>query len=390
MGFHQQRCVRAAAAGAAMGALAALAGCGGGGGGGDLSATGPSYVSWTGNANGEVVVDANNEEFRIDAASRQVADRTGTLASGLTVDANARILDAGTPVGQVQTVDGTGGSRIAAFRCSDGSAMDISFRVDKTYTYSCAGAGSGAGSGGPGSSGGSTGGTASGSASYATFTGSSNGTVVLDSDSERFQVDQGTRNVVDRSGVQLGDLLVDTSGNVVWRGSTIGAVTLANGSNGSQVAVFSCSNGAGMNLTVSVSQWTYSCGGGTASGGSSSGASSGSGSGSGGAPSRSFISWTGSANGESVVDASGDFFKFNSATRCLYSENRDIEYRNFCLGSQNTVVFQGSTYQVSRVISVAGTCITALTTSSGHYADIVTGGDQVDQISASSLRPEGC
>ena len=62
-------------------ALTGLVGCGGGGGGGD-SLTGPDYVTWNGSTNGDVVVDANNEEFRVDAETRQVEEIRRTLAVG--------------------------------------------------------------------------------------------------------------------------------------------------------------------------------------------------------------------------------------------------------------------------------------------------------------------
>lgn len=260
-----------------------LVGCGGGGGD---SLTGPDYVTWNGSTNGDVVVDANNEEFRIDADTRQVVDRSGAQAGGLTVDGEARVLDGGVPVGSVQSVTGSGGTPIAAFRCNDGSAMDIAFYVDNTYSYGCAGSGSGTSSG--------------------------------------------------------------------------GAPVAGGGTNPS----------------------------GGATGGSSGGSSGGSGTS--GSQTRSFITWTGSSNGESVVDASGDFFKFNSATRCLYSENRDTEYDNFCLSGGATVVFEGTVYRVTRVRSTANTCITALTTADGDYADIVTGPDSIDRIQDSDLQPESC
>lgn len=362
----------------------AAVGCGGGGGDEALTPSGTgsaAYVRWVDSANGDVVVDADNEQYRVAADGRQIEDRSGKQARGMTVDGDARILVNGRAVGSVQLVEGTSGVRIAAFKCNDGRSMDITFQADNTYSYACAGADGGS----PGGAGAGAGTGAPDAAGYLSFNGSANGTVVLDSDNERFQVAADTRAVVDRSGVRLSGLTVDAGGNVLRNGSSIGGVVLSAGANGASVAVFRCNNGTGMDLTVGVDGWGHACG----SSGATDGGNNGGGSGGG---TRSFITWNGSANGDVVVDASDDLFKFNSSNGCLYSVNRDTEYGNFCLASADgfTVNFNGTRYTVTRIRSTTNTCITGLLTADGYYADIVTGSDRVDSISTSAKRPASC
>lgn len=372
---------------------AGLSGCGGGGGGDDgigegSGDTGTAYVNWVDSANGNVVVDADNEEYRVSADGRQIEDRSGRRASGMTVDADARVVVNGEVVGQVQLVDATGGGRIAALRCTDGSAMDVTFHVDNTYSYACAGTGAGA----PGGAGAGAGTGEPDAAGYLNFIGNSNGTVVLDSENERFQVAADTRTVVDRSNVRLSGLMVDANGNVLRNGTVIGGVVLTNGSTGGMVAVFRCNNGGDMDLTVGVQGWGHACGApGSAGNGAGSGGNTGDNDGTGGGgATRTYIRWNGSANGEVVLDASDDPFKFNSATRCLYSVNRDTEYDNFCLAGENTVNFDGTFYTVSRILSTRNTCITGLLTADGYKADIVTGGNRIDSIRPTTERPVSC
>lgn len=361
-----------------------VVGCGGGGEDeGSGSGTG-GYVNWNNSTNGAVVVDADNEEFRVVSDSRQIEDRSGKQARGMTVDSDARVFVEGRQVGVVQLVDGSNGTKIAAFRCLNGSAMDITFQADNTYSYACAAPASGGSTG----AGAATGTGGADSTGYLTFQGNGNGTVVLDSDDERFQVAAATRTVVDRSGVRLSGLVVDSGGNVLRNGVTIGAVTLASGTGGSPVAVFSCNNGSRMNLTVGVQGWGQTCASDSTGAGNQAGGSTG---GSSGGQSRSFITWTGSANGEVVLDASNDPFKFNSATRCLYSVNRDMEYGNFCLASGSaSISFGGTTYSVTRLLSTSNTCIVGLTTADGYKADIVTDATRIDNIRATTDRPVAC
>jgi len=100
-----------------------------------------------------------------------------------------------------------------------------------------------------------------------------------------------------------------------------------------------CSNKTGMTITVDSRGWTDSCtqtgspsnpitNGNNGSPGTNTG-----GGGSTNPPTASFINWSNSVNGEYVQDASGDFFAFNSQSRCLYSVNTQQEYNNACLNS---------------------------------------------------------
>lgn len=103
--------------------LASLsAGCGGGGGSSGNSST-LSFVSWTGSANGVVVLDANGDDIRFRADTKQM------YVGGLTI-LNARVsgfrvLVDGQDVGTVANVRSTQGNQITALVSLDGFYLDI-------------------------------------------------------------------------------------------------------------------------------------------------------------------------------------------------------------------------------------------------------------------------
>lgn len=61
--------------------------------GGDPDApAGPTYVTWTNSANGEVIKDATNENFRVRASNRVVVfDGNGRALGGTYVDTSANL-----------------------------------------------------------------------------------------------------------------------------------------------------------------------------------------------------------------------------------------------------------------------------------------------------------
>lgn len=126
---------------------AALTSTGGGGGGGG---GGSNYITWTGSANGTVILDAANNQFAVDASTGAVvALATTTTLTGLIVDSSANLLLNNSIIGGVYSAQSTTGSTIVVFNCSDGSGMTIS--VGATYTSTCGSGGGGGGGGGGGS-----------------------------------------------------------------------------------------------------------------------------------------------------------------------------------------------------------------------------------------------
>lgn len=263
-----------------------------------------------------------------------------------------------------------------------GQVSDFSCVIESCSSGGGSSTGTGTGSGGSGS----------GSSGYYSWNGSVNGTVVKDNDNESYQVRTSDGTVVDSTNTILTGLTVDSSANVRAGGSIVGYVGLAPAASSSgKVAVFYCSNGSYLDVVVT-STWTTRCGsgsssgGGTSTGGSSGGSSSG---GSSGGSSRSFYTWTGNANGEVVLDATDESFRFYTDTGCIYSDNTRTEYTNFCLSGAN-VYFSGSTYSVSRIRATNGSCIAGLLTSDGYYADIYTSAGRIQYIQKSSKRPVSC
>lgn len=269
---------------------------------------------------------------------------------------------------------------------SDFDNLGGSYRISASAGTS-SGNGSNSGSGSSGGSGG------SGGSGYITWTGSINGTIVKDADSENYQVRASDRVVVDPSGATLNELSVDSSANVVRSGQVVGYVGSLPASAGTgNVAVFFCSNGGLMNITTTATTWDHSCGtANNGSSGSNNGNSNngGNSNGSGNVP-RTFYTWTGSANGESVLDATNESFRFYDDNGCIYSDNTRTEYTNFCLSSGASVYFSGASYSVTRIRSTSGTCISGLLTADGYFADIYTSAGRIQYITKSSQRPIAC
>lgn len=84
----------------------------------------------------------------------------------------------------------------------------------------------------------------------------------------------------------------------------------------------------------------------------------------------SYISWTNSVNGESVIDASGDFVKFRSDSRNMVFGS--TEYTNMTVSSTGAkLVFNGNVVgTVLYIKSDSGSTITGLVCSDGTFMDI--------------------
>ena len=119
-------------------AAASLVACGGGVGGTDTSSSsGSTYVSWAGNANDTIVKDASNQSFAVSKSDRSVVYGSSEISLiGTKVDSNGNLSFQGVNVGSVSAVTSTSGSKIAQFKCIDGSALSFSI-ASSSWTYSC-------------------------------------------------------------------------------------------------------------------------------------------------------------------------------------------------------------------------------------------------------------
>ncbi len=262
------------------------------------------------------------------------------------------------------------------------------------------GSGSSGGSTGGGSTGGGStgGGSTGGSNNFITWTGSVNDTVIKDANNENFQVRASDRLVFDPSNSGLTGLTVNSSAQVLRNGQAIGYVgSLPSSSGGGNVAVFFCTNGSRLDIVTTSTSWDHNCGtsgGGSTGGGSTGGGNTGGGStgggNTGGGTSRGYYTWTGSANGEVVLDSTDERFRFYSDNGCIYSDNTRTEYTNFCLSGGATIYFSGSSYSVTKVRSTTGQCIAGLLTSDGWFADIFTSAGRIQYIQRGNRRPVSC
>lgn len=152
--------------------LFGLVACGGGGDGANSST---NYVTWANNANGTVIVDANNQRLSVSKVDRSVVMGPNEVTlTGTKVDSNGNVTYNGTLIGTVSATTSTSGSTIAMFKCTDGSAMSFSLSGN-SYSYSCASANSGTQSNGGSSNSNTSGGSGSGSSGNGSGSSSSGG-----------------------------------------------------------------------------------------------------------------------------------------------------------------------------------------------------------------------
>ncbi len=98
---------------------------------------GSDYASWNNNANGEILKDATNEDFKVRLDNRALVHwSSNTRLNGMTVDANGNIFDSGIAVGFVANATSTTGSNIGVLRCLNTRDMNVVV-TGSSYTYSC-------------------------------------------------------------------------------------------------------------------------------------------------------------------------------------------------------------------------------------------------------------
>lgn len=139
---------------------------------------------------------------------------------------------------------------------------------------------------------------------YVTWNGSANGVLIKDADNGNFAVEASSRAVVALDiDSRLSGLFVDQSAQVVNDGQVIGAVTPDISTGGSQIAVFSCSDGSRMKIVLASGGWSYQCGPatGTQTPGSGGGKTSSSGD-------PRLANWNGNDNGSTVLDVDNEHF----------------------------------------------------------------------------------
>ena len=110
------------------------------------------------------------------------------------------------------------------------------------------------------------------------------------------------------------------------------------------------------------------------------------------ATSRGFISWNGNNNGEVVLDANNEHFKFYRDTGCLFSLQRQEETSNFCLLGPSTYQanFAGMSVHVRSAAGQQGGCVAVLTHGvSENLIDIATV-NGVQTARETSTRPNPC
>ncbi len=105
--------------------------------GGEDDPTNSDYASWNNNANGEILKDATNEDFKVRLDNRALVHwASNTRLNGMTVDANGNIFDSGVAVGFVANATSTSGSNIGVLRCLNTRDMNIVV-TGSSYTYAC-------------------------------------------------------------------------------------------------------------------------------------------------------------------------------------------------------------------------------------------------------------
>lgn len=109
-----------------------LTGCGGGSDGGSTS-----YISWINNANGDLIVDWNNEYFRVETSTRRIERENGTVLLGSYVDSDARVYADNIHIGYVGSTISTAGNTIAVLRCNSTVVMNIFRTSSDGWSFEC-------------------------------------------------------------------------------------------------------------------------------------------------------------------------------------------------------------------------------------------------------------
>lgn len=289
-----------------------------GGGGSGGSGGGVVYVTWAGNSLGSTVRDGAGASFAVRVSDRAVIALPGnTQLTGLTVDAQANVVLAGTgAIGSVM-VDATNG--VATLRCSSGTAMILS--VGTSWSHNC-----GASSGGGGSG---SGGTA---ATWRNWSGNSLGTVLLDGTDRHFSVLNAPGQANDGVLYDLGattpmlmsGLTVDSAGSIRLNSVLLGSVTLDQPSGSPAVMRLRCSIGTNLTFIFSGTGWSHNCGTGTV------------------AP-QTYLSIAGSVNGTVIFDGAGQQFSVRAADNAVVDLNGQKVLSGLTVNPVNNYVYKSGT-----------------------------------------------
>lgn len=201
------------------------------------------YITWNGSANGNIVLDRNNERFRV-STSGGVVTEGGIGLGALTVNGSTVIYN-GAAIGSVSLATSTTGSSIAVFRCTNGTLLDI-VTGGGTYSIDCGSSG-GAPTPPPPTT------------RYITWNGSANGEVIVDNSNDRFRVNADTLEVIDQSGARLLGTRV-SGATLTINGSAVASVTYVRSTTGQQIVGFVCPNNRYLEIyDVSATQFRYTC-----------------------------------------------------------------------------------------------------------------------------------
>ncbi|AQV98502.1 hypothetical protein BJN34_32010 [Cupriavidus necator] len=217
-----------------------------------------AFINWTNSANGEVVKDFANQNFKVQAIDGTVVDATGTKLNTAIVNTTTGALTVnGQAAGKIAPAESESGTQIAAFFCTDGSGLVWSIDAStRKYSFSCMSSVNGQTSVASGSG---TTTKASGTQSFITWTGSVNGDVVLDASSDQFKVRTDGALLLQGTTVLNGAMVQANGGALTINGDAVGAVKLQPGSSGGQVAVLVCTSGGRMDISTNGATYTYSC-----------------------------------------------------------------------------------------------------------------------------------
>ncbi len=105
--------------------------------GGEDGMPASEYASWANNANGEILKDANNEDFKVRLDNRALVHwASNTRLNGMTIDSGGNIFDGGLAVGFVANATSISGSNIGVLRCLNSRDMNVIVSAGG-YTYTC-------------------------------------------------------------------------------------------------------------------------------------------------------------------------------------------------------------------------------------------------------------
>ncbi len=107
---------------------------------GTTTSQAPTYVTWTGNANGTVILDYAQTQFAVRVADNTVVDlAVNTSLTGLTVTSSGALYQQGVPVGSAVLTNGTNGSKVMQFTYNYGGQNGVALIVlaNGAYTVTC-------------------------------------------------------------------------------------------------------------------------------------------------------------------------------------------------------------------------------------------------------------